>query len=77
MSSYPPVSKLNMKTYIYHGLETSQYLCYWRPDERKVVQNPGFPNQDVEELLVDFNKLKVKKLVESGQECWKGHYVLW
>jgi len=37
-------SKLNRKTYINHALKTSQYLCYRRPDERKVVENPSFPD---------------------------------
>jgi hypothetical protein len=49
-----------MKTYIDHALKTSQYLCNRRPDEWKVVQNSSFPDQDVQELLVDFDKLKVQ-----------------
>jgi len=39
--------EVNKKTYIHHGFKTSQNLCNRGPDQRKVVQNPGFPNQDV------------------------------
>jgi hypothetical protein len=60
LSPRHPNSTLNRKIYIYYGLEASQYLCHRRPDERQVVEKPGLSDQDVQELLVDFNKLKLK-----------------
>jgi hypothetical protein len=56
-ASISQVSRLKKKTYIYHGFQTSQYLCNRRPNKREVVQNPGFPDQDVQELLMDCDKL--------------------
>lgn len=66
----PEYQNLRMKTYIDHALKTSQYLCNRRPDEWKVVQNAGFPDQDVQELLVDFDKLKVQRSVEIHHASW-------
>jgi hypothetical protein len=46
-----------MFTYIDDCFKTSQYLRNWRAHKWEIVENSCLADQDIEELLMDFDEL--------------------